>query len=79
MVHLEALLTSVLVKNNFPFTAAPVIIDLCKEMSSDPKALDIFSMSRTTASYKGIEGHGVVNHKKADKRPNGVNVLNQFR
>jgi hypothetical protein len=62
--HLEALLTSFLVEKNLPFAVAPDIVALCKEMNRDPKALDMLSMSRTTASYKVVEGHRFVNHKR---------------
>jgi hypothetical protein len=40
------------------------MVGLCKELSRDPIALDMLSMSRVTASYKIREGHGVVNYKR---------------
>jgi hypothetical protein len=48
----------VLAEHSLPFTHAPVLIDLAKELSRDPKALSSLSMDRTSASYKMRLGLG---------------------
>ena len=50
--NLEGMLLGVLAENNLPFTVAPILINLSKEMASDKKALSHLCMARTTASYK---------------------------
>ena len=41
-----------LANHSLPFTKAPVLLDLARELAKDPKALTSNSMDRTTASYK---------------------------
>jgi hypothetical protein len=45
-------LLGTLAEHSYPFTAAPVIIELAKSLARDPKALHHLTMDRTTASYK---------------------------
>ena len=46
------MLLGFLAKKSLPFTLAQPIIDLSKELASDPKALNALSMDRNTASFK---------------------------
>lgn len=39
-------------EHNLPFSVAPSLIDLAKELARDPKALNSLSMDRTSASIK---------------------------
>ena len=51
-VNQEAMLLGFLAEKSLCFTLAQPIIDLSKELASDPKALNALSMDRNTASYK---------------------------
>ena len=51
-VNQEAMLLGFLAEKLLPFTLAQPIIDLSKELASEPKALNALSMDRNTASYK---------------------------
>jgi hypothetical protein len=65
--HLEEFLMSFVAEKSVPFSMfslVPDLTELAKEMSRDHKAFEKLEMSRTTASYKIREGHGVVNHKR---------------
>ena len=45
-------------EHSMPFTYAPILVDLAKELASDPKALSQLSLDRRTASYKTTYGMG---------------------
>lgn len=46
----------VLAENSLPFKMYPVIIDVAKALTRDPKALGQLSMDRTITSYKMVYG-----------------------
>lgn len=43
-------------EHSLPFTMAPVLIDVAKELAKDKHVLSELSMDRTTASYKMQHG-----------------------
>ena len=56
VINLEAMVIATLAKHDLPFTFAPVLVDLCKEMARDVKALSGLSIGRNSASYKLVHG-----------------------
>jgi len=54
----KAMVLGVLAEHSLPFTMSPVLIQLSKALSDDPKALQLLSMDRTSASYKMRFGLG---------------------
>ena len=60
----EALIASFIAEHNIPFSAAPHVISIAKELSRDPKALNELSMCRKTVSYKLTQGLSPVLHKR---------------
>lgn len=62
--HQEALVASFVAEHNIPFSVAPHLISLAKELSRDPKALSELSMCRKTVSYKLRQGLSDVLHKR---------------
>lgn len=52
ITNAQTLILGVMAENNLPFSISPVLIDLCKVLACDKKALNHLSMARTTASYK---------------------------
>lgn len=50
--NLEGMVLGTLAELRLSFTIAPVLVDLSKAMSRDPKALGSMNLSRTAASYK---------------------------
>ena len=55
----EGLVLAFLHTEEIPFTKAPKIIELAKELARDPAALQKLSLDRTTASYKSVYGLGL--------------------
>ncbi|GFR93736.1 DNA repair and recombination protein RAD54 [Elysia marginata] len=62
--HLEGLICTFLVENVLPLSSAPKLLDLAKELSKDPTALNEIKMERTCASYKLIHGVHLVGKKR---------------
>jgi len=54
--NLEGMVLGTLAEHQLPFTISPVLVDLSKSMSRDPKALGSMNLSRTAASYKMQHG-----------------------
>ncbi len=52
IANLEAMLLAFLAENSLPFSVAPDLLELVKEMSKDKKALNQITMHRNSASYK---------------------------
>ena len=55
----EGLVLAFLHTEEIPFTKAPKIIELAKQLARDPAALQKLSLDRTTASYKSVYGLGL--------------------
>ncbi|GFS21903.1 hypothetical protein ElyMa_003349600 [Elysia marginata] len=62
--HLEGLICTFIAENDLPLSSAPKLLDLAKELSKDPKALNEIKMERTCASYKLIHGVHLVGKKR---------------
>ena len=52
VTNMEGLILGVLAEHSLPFTAAPVLVDVAKELSKGPHALNHLSLSRQAAGYK---------------------------
>ena len=73
----QALVLATLAENSLPFTMAPVVINLAKDLSRDPQALSKLSMDRTSASYKMRYGLAkTYNDKTLDNIKNSFFSLN---
>lgn len=51
-VNLEAMLLGFIAEKSLPFSVAPALLDLVKEMAKDKKSLNGITMHRNAASYK---------------------------
>lgn len=49
---MEAMILSVMSENAMPLSLAPVIVELAKACSSDPRALSEVKLSKCSAGYK---------------------------
>jgi hypothetical protein len=54
-------------EHNVHLSLTTPLIELMKEMAQDKETLNKMSMSRTTATYKLVDGLGTVTHKKIVK------------
>ena len=72
--HSEARLVSFIAEHNLPLSIAPHLCDLCKEMSKDPEAL----VSRTTATYKLVDGLATADHKRIVQKMRNESQLRFF-
>ena len=54
--HTEAFIISFMAENTLPFAMVPKLIEFSKFLAQDVKVLSKLSISRTTASYKLVEG-----------------------
>ena len=50
--HIEEMVSSFVAEYSFPLSSPKNIVELCKEMMHDPKAVNKLQVDRTTASYK---------------------------
>ena len=73
VINSQALVLATLAENSLPFTMAPVVINLAKDLSRDPQALSKLSMDRTSASYKMRYGLAKTYHDKTLE-----NIRNSF-
>ena len=75
---MEALLLSFLCEHNLPISLAPKLLQLCKDVNRDPKALNEISMSPGAATYKTVHGLGLFYNKavicKLQKNSFSVNI-----
>ena len=77
VINSQALVLATLAENSLPFTMAPVVINLAKDLSRDPQALSKLSMDRTSASYKMRYGLAkTYNDKTLDNIKNSFFSLN---
>ena len=51
-------------EHDLKLNKAPHLIHYAKEMARDPKALDSITMSRTSATYKLVDGLGAATQKR---------------
>jgi hypothetical protein len=76
--HAEARTVSFLAEHTLPLSLAPHLIDYAKEMAKDATILNSLSMSRTSATYKLVDGLGYVTHKRIVQKmrtlPFSINV-----
>jgi len=56
LINSQALVLATLAENSLPFSMAPVLINLAKDLAKDPQALSKLSIDRTSASYKTKHG-----------------------
>lgn len=47
-----------LAERSLPFNLAPILAELCQEVSRDPRALNEVSLGRAAAAYKMVHGLG---------------------
>ena len=75
---LEAHFLSFLCEDNLPTSLAPKLLQLCKDVNQDAKALNEISMSPETARYKILHGLGLFYNKavicKLQKNSFSVNI-----
>ena len=50
--HIEKMVSSFVAEYSFPLSSTKNIVELCKEMMHDPKAVNKLQVDRTTASCK---------------------------
>ena len=50
--HIEGMVSSFVAEYSFPFSSPKNLVELCKEMMHDSKAVNKLQVDRTTASYK---------------------------
>ena len=62
--HAEARTLAFMTEHDLKLNKAPHLIDYAKEMARDPKALDNITMSRTSATYKLVDGLGAATQKR---------------
>ena len=75
---IEVHLLSFLCEHNLPISLAPKLLQLCKDVNRDPKALNEISMSPGAATYKTVHGLGLFYNKavicKLQKNSFSVNI-----
>ena len=77
-LSMEAHLLSFLCEHNLPISLTPRLLQLCKDINQDSKALNQISMSPRAATYKIVHGLGLFYNKavicKLQKNSFSVNI-----
>ena len=60
---MEVHLLLFLCKHSLPITLAPKLLQLCKDVNRDPKALNEISMSPAAVTCKVVHGLGLFHNK----------------
>ena len=77
--NLEAYMLSFICEKNLSLSLTPKLVRLCKDLATDPKALDGLSFSHTSAIYIIVDGLSLTQKKKTGRCPEKESFFDKHR